>query len=177
VSVRLPKEWRHDDPGGGPIFRANTFQPVQPAFRTLPKNSVATTNLDRDVFVARPRMPESQLSPDSVAHNRGLYAARDREPKAKGELGPPSRWLTKAEKKIWKLLVKNSPAVLGESDRTLLEIAVVLKSKLEGGSIENSQITQLVQCLTKLGMIPQTRQAVKTEADAAPDEWDELDAS
>lgn len=61
--------------------------------------------------MARPRKPESQLSPDSVAHNKGLYAARDREPKAKGELGAPSRWLTKPQKKIWKLLVKNSPAV------------------------------------------------------------------
>ena len=125
--------------------------------------------------MARPRKPESQLSPDSVAHNKGLYAARDREPRTKGELGAPSRWLTKVQKKIWKLLVKNSPSVLGESDRTLLEIAVVLKARLEAGNIENAQITQLIQCLTKLGMIPQTRQAVKPEPDAAPDEWDLLD--
>jgi hypothetical protein len=103
--------------------------------------------------MARPRKPESQLSPDSVAHNKGLYAARDREPKAKGELGKPSRWLSKDQKKIWKLLVKDSPSDLGESDRTLLEIAVVLKAELEAGNIENSQITQLIQCLTKLGMV------------------------
>jgi hypothetical protein len=31
------------------------------------------------------------------------------------------------------------------------------------------------QSLTKLGMIPQARQAVKAQADAAPDEWDEID--
>jgi hypothetical protein len=105
-----------------------------------------------------------------------LYAARDREPKARGEVGSPSRWLTKEQKKIWKVLVKNSPAVLGESDRTLLEIAVLLKDRLEAGDIENSQITQLIQCLTKLGMVPQTRQAVKPEADAAPDAWDLIDA-
>ena len=81
------------------------------------------------------------------------------------------------QKKIWKLLVKNSPAVLGESDRTLLEIAVVLKAKLEAGNIENLQITQLIQCLTKLGMVPLARQAIKPEPDAAPDERDLLDAS
>jgi hypothetical protein len=127
--------------------------------------------------MARPRKPESQLSPDSVAHNKGLYAARDREPKARGELGAPSCWLNKEQKRIWKLLVKNSPALLGESDRTLLEIAVVLKAKLEAGNIENSQITQLIQCLTKLGMIPLTREAVPTKKAAAPDEWDLLDAS
>src|SRR5579864_8875214 len=125
--------------------------------------------------MARPRKPESQLSPGSVAHNKGLYAARDREPKARGELGAPSRWLTKVQKKIWKLLVKNSPAILGESDRTLLEIAVVLKDRLEAGKIENSQVTQLIQCLTKLGMVPQTRQAVP-ESKAIPDAWDLLDA-
>jgi hypothetical protein len=124
--------------------------------------------------MARPRKPESQLSPDSVAHNKGLYAARDREPKAKGELGGPSRWLNKEQKKIWKLLVKNSPAVLGESDRPLLEIAVVLKAKLEAATIENAQITQLIQCLDKLGQLPKTRQAVKPEPDAAPDKWDLL---
>jgi len=58
-----------------------------------------------------------------------------------------------------------------------MEITVVLKVKLEAGSIENSQITQLIQCLTKLGLIPQTREAVKPELDATPDEWDLIDAS
>ena len=125
--------------------------------------------------MARPRKPESQLSPDSVAHNKGLYAARDREAKAKGELGAASGWLTKVQKKIWRTLLRSAPAQIGENDRTLLEIAVVLKAKLEAGNIENSQIKQLIQCLTKLGMIPQARQAVKPQADAAPDEWDEID--
>jgi hypothetical protein len=127
--------------------------------------------------MARPRKPESQLSPDCVVHNKGLYATRDREPKVKGELGAPSRWLTKEQKKIWKLLVKNSPAILGESDRTLLEIAVVLKDRLEAGNIENSQITQLIQCLTKLGMVPLTRQAVPTDQAPVADEWDDILAS
>jgi hypothetical protein len=31
--------------------------------------------------------------------------------------------------------------------------------------------------LTKLGMVPQTRQAFKPEPDVAPGEWDLLDAS
>jgi hypothetical protein len=74
-------------------------------------------------------------------------------------------------------LLRSAPAQIGENDRTLLEIAVVLKAKLEAGNIELSQITQLIQCLTKLGMVPQTREAVPTKKDAAPDEWDLLDAS
>jgi hypothetical protein len=125
--------------------------------------------------MARPRTPASQLNPDSLAHNKGRFAARSLEPKTFGELGRPSKWLSPAEKKTWRTLLRSAPAQIGENDRTLLEIAVVLKAKLEAGRIENSQITQLIQCLTKLGMVPQIRQTVQPEPDAAPDEWDLLD--
>jgi hypothetical protein len=127
--------------------------------------------------MARPRTPASQLNPDSLAHNKGRFAARSLEPKTSGELGRPSKWLTAAEKKIWRTLLRSAPAQIGENDRTLLEIAVVLKAKLEAGNIQNSQIKQLIQCLTKLGMVPQTRQAVPTTKDAPPDEWDLIDVS
>jgi hypothetical protein len=80
-----------------------------------------------------------------------------------------------AEKKIWRTLLRSAPAQIGENDRTLLEIAVVLKAKLEAGNIENSQVKQLIQCLTKLGMVPLTREAVPNKKDAAPNEWDEID--
>ena len=126
--------------------------------------------------MTRPRTPASQLNPDSLAHNKGRFEARSLEPKTFGELGRPSNWLSPAEKKIWRTLLRSAPAQIGENDRTLMEIAVVLKAKLEAGNIENSQITQLIQCLTKLGMIPLTREAVPTKKDAAPDEWDLIDA-
>jgi len=125
--------------------------------------------------MARPRTPASQLNPDSLAHNKGRFQARSLEPKTFGELGRPSKWLSPAEKKIWRTLLRSAPAQIGENDRALLEIAVVLKAKLEAGDIENSQITQLIQCLTNLGMIPQTRQAIKPEPDAPQDEWDLID--
>lgn len=127
--------------------------------------------------MARPRTPASQLNPDSLAHNKGRFEARSLEPKTFGELGRPSKWLSPAEKKIWRTLLRSAPAQIGENDRTLLEIAVVLKAKLEAGNIKSSQITQLIQCLTKLGMIPLTREAVPIKNDAAPDEWDLIDAS
>lgn len=124
--------------------------------------------------MARPRTPASQLNPDSLAHNKGRFEARSLEPKKFGDLGRPSKWLSPAEKKIWRTLLRSAPAQIGESDRTILEIAVVLKAKLEAGNIENSQITQLIQCLTKLGMVPQTRQAVLADEAPMADEWDEL---
>jgi len=126
--------------------------------------------------MSRPRTPESELLPGSLEHNKARYAKRATEPKVAGQLGKPSRWLSKEQKTIWNKLVRNSPSVLGESDRTLLEIAVVLKSKLETGAIENSQITQLLRCLDKLGMIPYLRVAVpEPKAKTAEEEaWDEI---
>src|SRR5882762_5516527 len=99
--------------------------------------------------MARPKTPIDQISPESAAHNKGRMDARLRSPKPRGKLGPASKWLTEEEKKIWRKLVKSSPAVLGESDRCLLEIAVTLKAKLETHTIENAQITQLMTCLNK----------------------------
>jgi phage terminase small subunit len=124
--------------------------------------------------MARPRGPVSELSPESVAHNKGVYAKRALEPKTAGELGLPSRWLSKDQKKIWKSLVRFSPAKLGESDRCLMEIVCVLKAKLEKAEIENVQITQLLSCLNKLGFIPHSREAIPEEKTPEPDEWAEL---
>jgi phage terminase small subunit len=125
--------------------------------------------------MARPRAAESSLDPHSVQNHAARYIARQNEPKVWGRLGAPSRWLSSEQKKIWRKLVKNSPALLGESDRTLLEIAVVLKSKLEGGTLENAMISQLISVLSRLGMVPKSRDAVPTKKKSAePDEWSEL---
>jgi phage terminase small subunit len=91
-----------------------------------------------------------------------------------GELRGPSRWLSKEQKAIWRKLVANSPAVLGESDRCLLEIAVCLKSKLENGTLENAMISQLISVLSKLGLIPKSREAVPDKKPTEPDEWEQL---
>ena len=107
--------------------------------------------------MARPRKPFSELSPDSVAHNKGLYAARSLEPKTFGQLGRPSKWLTPAEKKIWRTLLLSAPAVLGENDRPLMEITVCLKDKLEKRTCSNSEMKELINCLKHLGIVPKER--------------------
>lgn len=127
--------------------------------------------------MARPRTPTSQLNPDSLAHNKGRFAARSLEPKTFGALGRPSKWLSLAEKKIWRALLRSAPAQIGENDRTLMEITVCLKNKVEQRTCRNSDLTELIKCLKQLGFVPKERQAVKPELDAAPDEWDLLDAS
>lgn len=120
------------------------------------------------------KKPLDQLSPSNVLHNKGDIFKRLVSPKTRGVLGPPSKWLSKAEKKIWRQLVEYAPAQLGESDRCLLEITVTLKAKLEDHTIENAQITQLVSCLNKLGMIPADRKPVEEPKKKDEDELDEF---
>ena len=124
--------------------------------------------------MARPRTPLQSLSPGSIGKSAERIVKRAREPKVAGVLRGPSRWLSKEQKIIWRKLVRYSPAVLGESDRPLLEIAVVLKAKLEAATIENAQITQLLSVLSKLGMIPKERQASDAGSEKVKDEWDEV---
>jgi hypothetical protein len=100
--------------------------------------------------------------------------ARSREPKPIGSLGRPSKWLNAEEKKLWKSLLKSATAVLGENDRTLMEITVTLKAKLENRTINNQQMAQLLNCLQKLAIIPKERVAVPEQAQDSNDPWDRL---
>lgn len=127
--------------------------------------------------MGRPRIPESQLSPESVAHNKGVYERRKLEPRTYGRLRGPSAWLTPEQKIIWRSLVKHSPAILGESDRTLLEVVSVLKSKLVVGNLKPTGVTLLISTLNKLGFIPHSRAAAPGRGKAKvtiEDDWESL---
>lgn len=129
--------------------------------------------------MSRPRSPRSQLTAGSLAHNKNHYAARDQEPKSIGELGRPSKWLTKPQKKIWKELQRNSPVVLGKNDRCLMEVTVILKSKLEVGNLAPSELTQYLTCLNKIGMIPPDRKPVASDPlpEAPVNPWESLQST
>ena len=124
--------------------------------------------------MARPRTPLQSLTPGTISNQASRIVNRAREPKTAGKLGLASQWLSAKQKIIWKRLVKFTPAVLGESDRTLLEIAVVLESKLEAGTIENAQIAQLLSVLGKLGMVPKERTSSQSDDEKEKSEWDDL---
>jgi phage terminase small subunit len=124
--------------------------------------------------MARPRTPLQSLTPGTISNQASRIVNRAREPKTAGKLGLASQWLSAEQKKIWKRLVKFTPSVLGESDRTLLEIAVVMKSKLEAGTIENAQIAQLLSVLSKLGMVPKERTSSQSDDEKEKSEWDDL---
>jgi hypothetical protein len=106
------------------------------------------------------KTPLDQLSPASVAHNKGRILDRLKAPKTKGTIGNAPRWMTKKQKAIWRKLVRSCPAKLGENDEPVMEIAVILKAKLEAQVITNSELTVLINCLNKLGFIPFDRQPI-----------------
>ena len=117
----------------------------------------------RESFMPGVLAPLSKLSPGSVAHNKGRienHLARQDASKPQGRLGAAPTWMMPEEKKIWKQLVKTATAQLGANDRTLMAIAVTLKSKLEAHTIAPSELSQLISCLGKLGFIPVDRPAV-----------------
>jgi hypothetical protein len=77
------------------------------------------------------------------------------------------------EKKIWKQLAKTATSQLGANDRTLMAIAVTLKSKLETDTISPAELSQLISCLNKLRFIPVDRPAIeKPKAVDALDRFD-----
>jgi hypothetical protein len=125
--------------------------------------------------MSRPPTPASKLNAGSVAKHTGRFSARLGEYATKpvGGLGAPPKWMTPLERKVWKALVRAAPAQLGANDRTLLAIAVTLKSKLETHTISPAEVSQLISALNKLGFIPVDRPAI--EKPKADDPLDRID--
>jgi hypothetical protein len=116
--------------------------------------------------------PLSRISSDSADHNKGIFRERFERLKQLttsrpvGRLGNAPQWMVPAERKIWKTLARTAPLTLGANDRTLMEICVTLKAKLEKHDITTSELSQLVHCLKALGFIPVDRKAVEAPKDA-----------
>src|SRR4029077_6661994 len=107
-----------------------------------------------ELFMAGIPTPLSKISPGSASHNKGRIEnrlARQKAPKPQGRLGNAPAWMKPQEKKIWRQLAKTATGQLGAGDRTLFEIAVPLKSKLETPIISPAELSHLIPCLNKLG--------------------------
>ena len=115
-------------------------------------------------------------TPTSILEARGAYvnhperrADRVNEPQPSGPLGPPPTHLTKEQKKIWKELVKIAPpGVLTNCDRWTVERCVQLVAKMRVGNLMALEGSQLITCLSKLGMTPTDRSKVSVIAQPTP---------
>jgi hypothetical protein len=129
--------------------------------------------------MSRPRIPTSTLANrGSFIHNPDRLEARANEPTPTGELGEPPASLTHLQKSIWlELAALIPPGVAGNCDRWIVEIAVKLMSKVRRGVAKGVEVSQLLACLSRMGMTPADRSRVKANiaADLEKSDWDDLD--
>ena len=116
-------------------------------------------------------------TPSKILELRGSFQhdpqrRRPAEPVPVGELGQAPRYLTPAQRRVWRELAEIvPPGVLGNSDRWIVEIAARLMAKMrEAGELGPGQLAQLVGCLARLGMTPADRSRIgaKTKAPENP---------
>ena len=106
----------------------------------------------------------------AAAKNPQRY--RDRKEPAVRPIGGPSTFLTEPQRAAWEQFVAELPW-LAASDRSLLEIACVLRARLNSGEdIGINQLQVLSAVLSKLGASPVDRTRAPLADDSAePDEF------
>lgn len=109
--------------------------------------------------MVRPRTPTNILKlrgADKV--NPGRLKDRENEPVNKNPIGRPPTWLSKEEKKAWRIIVKESiDGVLGETDRMLVAMASKLSAKMIADKITQQEYAMLNRCLGQMGFTPTDR--------------------
>ena len=98
----------------------------------------------------------------AVAESRGYF---DQHPErqrvdviAKGDLGRPPIYFDKALKALWKELKTQIPTgVAKTADRWMVEVACKLMHKFRTQGLSGSELSQLINALSRLGCSPQDR--------------------
>lgn len=110
-------------------------------------------------------------TPTAILDAKGTFLvnpqrARSDEPATDRPLGSPPRYLTDAEKKVWKELADQClPGVVFESDRTEFEMLVRLKAKMidDFWSMKSADKALLVTLGSKFAMTPADRSKVTVD--------------
>lgn len=127
--------------------------------------------------MGRPRTPTNILAlKGSFKKNPKRLKARENEPVNKNPIGKPPAWLTALEKKAWRILVKDSiHGVLGEADRTWLELACELYAKKIEGTLKSIERSQLMTLLGRMGLNPSDRSRVSVPVPKKKNRFDDDD--
>ncbi len=130
--------------------------------------------------MSRPRTPTGILeNKGAFLHDpqRGRDRADEPIPTADLPIEPPE-FLSKFQKLVWTEFVALIPkGVAGDCDLPFIVTAVKLYAKVRRGSAKGIDVSQLLVCLSRLGMTPADRSRVKSKvkAEAEKTAWDELD--
>ena len=108
--------------------------------------------------------------PTSIAEAKGSFIThknrqRPLEPTTDRSIGLPPATMTKAEKKVWKELVRQScPGVLFESDRLLFAVLVKLATRFYANEpLMCAETSQMITLSSKFAMNPADRSKVAIE--------------
>jgi hypothetical protein len=117
----------------------------------------------------KPRIPRSRaIIEGRIDINPGRYNRK--EPTA-GPLGDPPKWASEAQAKAWGGFQSELPW-LNHSHRCLVEIASILRARLESGvEIGTKALSLLRLCLSSMGATPSDASKVSW---AEPEEPDDL---
>ena len=114
-------------------------------------------------MAGRPRLPnEAAKVLGSALKNPKRFS--DRPPSKAGTVGDPPAYLNDEAKKVWHVLSSEIPW-LGHSDRSILEIASLIKAQINSGDLRTAMFTELRLCLGALGATPAARSKVSTGQD------------
>jgi phage terminase small subunit len=109
-------------------------------------------------------------TPTAILDAKGAFIVnperkRPNEPTTNRPLGKPPKWMSKAEKKVWKELAAQAlPGVVMESDRLLFALMVRIAAKLyRGEALMVGEMSQLISLGSRFAMTPADRSKVSVE--------------
>jgi hypothetical protein len=118
--------------------------------------------------MARPRLPAEMAKIKGAALKDPKRHEKRKEPHGR-PLGPPSEWLDEIQRRAWSSFKTELPWLM-ESDRTLVEIASVIRARLMiGMDVGVSALNQLRMCAAQMGATPADRSKIQV-ADEAEEE-------
>ena len=109
--------------------------------------------------MARPRLPlASARIKGADKRNPARFADRS-DPKA-APLGEPSKWLDSEQAEAWEMFRREVPWLM-ESDRVVVEIAVVIRARMMSGEqVGVGALNQLRLCAGQMGTSPAARSKI-----------------
>lgn len=121
--------------------------------------------------MAKPRTPKAKaIVSGRTLGNPGRFNSRH-EPKA-AALGAPPSWMSAEQRAVWLSFAAEAPWING-SQRALLEIATVIRTRLVAGEDVGVQALNLLrQCLGQMGATPAdaTKVSVPDGGDEDPED-------
>jgi phage terminase small subunit len=119
----------------------------------------------------RPRLPAELARIKGASLKDPKRHAKKRDPNGT-PLGKPAQWMAAEAKKAWEAFRRELPWLM-ESDRTLVEIASLIRGKLMAGEpVGITALNQLRMCAAQMGATPADRSKI-----SVPNEAEEEDAA